>query len=104
MVVVSAEIPDSNHQSPPRIYAPERDWRVYPSPADLCNVGTLWAARMTSAVLVVPSTVIPTEHTYLLNPAHPSFREIRICPPEPFVLRPAQRRMTVSVHDPASPR
>jgi RES domain-containing protein len=31
-----------------------------------------------SAVLAVPSIIIPDETNYVLNPAHPDFRKIRI--------------------------
>jgi RES domain-containing protein len=91
MVAISADIPDSVRRSVLAIDAPERDWRRYPSPSDLCNVGTRWATSMDTAVLVVPSTIIPSERNYLLNPAHPAFREIHVQPPEPFVLRPSGR-------------
>ena len=95
MVVVSAEIPDTVQRTSLRIEAPQRDWRMYPSPSDLCNVGTKWAAGMASAVLEVPSSIIPAERNYLLNPAHPAFRDIEVHAPEPFVVRSAQRRTPV---------
>ena len=92
MVVVSAEIPPGLGQVKLQIDAPQRDWRLYPSPTDVCNVGTRWVADRMSAVLVVPSAVIPGERAYLLNPAHPAFREIHVYPPEPFELRSSPRR------------
>src|SRR5262249_4840663 len=92
MVAISADIPDSVHRLVLAIDAPERDWRRYPSPADLCGVGTRWAASMDIAVLVVPSTIIPVERNYLINPAHPAFREIRVQAPEPFALRQSRRQ------------
>ena len=99
LVLVSAEIPESVRAVHAPIDAPERDWRFYPASADLCNVGTLWAARLMSAVLAVPSTIVPAERTYLLNPAHPAFREIRIDPPVPFALRSAARGLPGGLHD-----
>jgi RES domain-containing protein len=35
-------------------------------------------------VLAVPSVVTPQELNYLLNPAHPGFREIRVGDAQPF--------------------
>lgn len=99
LVIISAEIPESVPAVHTRIDAPERDWRFYPSSTDLCNWGTLWAERLTSAVLAVPSTIVPAERTYLLNPAHPAFREIRIDPPVPFMLRSAARGLPAGIHD-----
>lgn len=61
---------------------PEADlpgaWRSYPAPADLQARGDRWIASASSAVLSVPSAVVPFERNYLLNPAHPDFRGITI--------------------------
>jgi RES domain-containing protein len=38
----------------------------------------------TSAVLSVPSAVVPAERNYLLNPAHPDFERIEMGEPRPF--------------------
>lgn len=47
-------------------------------------VGNEWVARGASLLLRVPSTVVPSEHDYLLNPAHPSFNDVALTPPERF--------------------
>jgi RES domain-containing protein len=91
MVVTSAEIPDSVFRFRLDANVPEQAWRLYPAPTDLCNVGTGWVTDRKSAVLVVPSAIVPGERTYLLNPAHRDFREIKVYAPEPFVLRVAPR-------------
>jgi len=88
LVAIAADIPDTLYKiviEPGLV--PGRDWRRYPALLGLCRLGTSWASDMESAVLAVPSTVIPTERNYLINPAHPAFREIKIAPPEPFTLR-----------------
>ncbi|HEX6204123.1 MAG TPA: RES domain-containing protein, partial [Thermoanaerobaculia bacterium] len=35
-----------------------------------------WVASSRSAVLAVPSVVVPWETNYLLNPAHPDFARV----------------------------
>jgi RES domain-containing protein len=40
--------------------------------------GTEWAAGLGTAVLAVPSAVIPAETNSLLNPRHPDFTRIAI--------------------------
>ena len=37
-----------------------------------------------TAVLEVPTSVIPLEKNYLLNPEHPDFKHIRLGKPERF--------------------
>jgi len=61
-----------------------RGWRRYPASPALQQIGDHWAAELRSAVLQVPSAIVPDERNFLLNPAHPDFRKIRIGPPAPF--------------------
>ncbi len=53
-------------------------WRRYPAPPDLQRVGDDWLASGRSAVLRVPSAVVPEEFNFLLNPEHRDFRRIAI--------------------------
>jgi RES domain-containing protein len=52
------------------------DWRSPESREQLQAMGADWCRRGSSAVLAVPSSVIPSETNYLLNPLHPSFSKI----------------------------
>ena len=49
------------------------DWREYPAPLSTAVIGDEWLAGRKSAVLSVPSVIVPTERNYLLNPRHPRF-------------------------------
>lgn len=60
------------------------NWRSYPAPPELQSLGDEWVRLGTSAVLEVPSAVIPSESNYLLNPRHPDFSSISVSPPEVF--------------------
>lgn len=64
------------------------DWRAYPAPDALSEMGTRWATKQTTAVLAVPSVLIPSELNYLLSPRHPDFRKIRVGRGEPFSFDP----------------
>lgn len=64
------------------------DWRVEPPPPSSKAVGDRWVREGRSAVLALPSVIIPAELNYLLNPAHPDFRKISIGKPEPFAFDP----------------
>jgi RES domain-containing protein len=63
-------------------------WTQEPPRAETQAVGDIWVRENRSAVLAVPSVIIPDEFNYLLNPAHPDFRIIVIGKPEPFAFDP----------------
>lgn len=63
------------------VWAPARlpaTWKQTPSPKTNLALGDEWARSGRSAVLRVPSAIVPEESNYLLNPAHPDFKQIRI--------------------------
>lgn len=60
-------------------------WRDHPAAEQLRDIGSSWATAVSSAVLAVPSAVIPAETNYLLNPRHPGFVEISIGEPQELV-------------------
>jgi len=55
-----------------------RNWRKSPAPGAVRAVGDDWILAGKSAVLRVPSVVVPREWNYLLNPLHPDFAKIKI--------------------------
>lgn len=61
------------------------DWRDPGARDQLQAIGTDWVNRGSSAALVVPSAVIPSETNYLLNPLHPSMARIVIGKPQEFI-------------------
>ncbi len=67
-----------------------RSWQEEPPPDETKDLGTLWVNKAGTAVLKVPSVVIPGEFNLLLNPAHPDFKKIKIGHPLKFSL---DRRM-----------
>lgn len=84
LVAIPADIPDSVRLDTVRIDGLLRGWRRYPAPEALKDIGTAWVTKGSTAVLAVPSAVIPEERNYLLNPAHRDFKRIRIRKPVPF--------------------
>lgn len=57
-------------------------------PASSIAVGDAWARRQRSVVLQVPSVILPTEHNYVVNPAHPEFHKLVLGAPQPFRFDP----------------
>jgi RES domain-containing protein len=64
------------------------DWRNIPAPAVLATVGDNWFRSGSTAILAVPSVVIPLEYNYLINPSHPDFAKLTVGFPQPFELDP----------------
>jgi RES domain-containing protein len=64
------------------------DWKVEPPPLSTRRLGDDWARSSRSAILAVPSVILPDETNYLLNPAHPDFRKIALGPPADFAFDP----------------
>jgi len=65
-----------------------RNWKADPAPARLRAIGDDWIAAGASAVLRVPSALVPGESNFLLNPRHPDFGKVRIGKPIPFQYDP----------------
>jgi len=86
LVMVRADLPDGLAVKSLDAAGLPRNWRQYPAPESLAEMGSRWAEEGKTAVLAVPSAVVPQEKNYLLNPAHPDFRRITIGRPEPFSL------------------
>jgi RES domain-containing protein len=59
-----------------------------PAPADFRAIGDAWAASGETAVLAVPSRVVPQERNFLVNPAHPQAARIVVAAVTPFTLDP----------------
>jgi len=88
LVVLAAEIPSriTIEEMDPAVLP--ADWQTYPGPGSLKHLGTAWARSGRTAVLAVPSVVVPHETNFLLNPSHTDFSEIRLRKPEPFAFDP----------------
>jgi RES domain-containing protein len=63
-----------------------RNWRTDPPPRKIRAMGDLWIRQSSSAVLQVPSSVVPAERNFLLNPRHSDFHKVHIGKPISFRL------------------
>jgi RES domain-containing protein len=64
------------------------DWRSFPAPPALALIGEQWFRASRTAVLSVPSVVIPHERNFVLNPNHREFADLSIGHSEPFSFDP----------------
>jgi RES domain-containing protein len=76
-VLIEARVPEELIETLRREDLPP-DWNALPESNTTREIGTKWATEKRSAVLKVPSVVVPTEFNFLLNPEHPDFPKIEI--------------------------
>ena len=68
-----------------------KGWNAQPPGPPSKQIGDDWVKSGRSAVLSVPSVLVPLERTFLLNPRHPDFEKIKIKDAGSFVLDPRLR-------------
>jgi len=81
------EIPDRAVETIDRKDLPE-DWRTSPRPEAVAAIGERWVREARTAVLAVPSALLPSEKNFVMNPAHRDFGRVRVGPIEPLDLDP----------------
>jgi len=75
--VVLIEIPEGLSTETVGPYDLPSGWPDGDSRLKTADRGSEWVSSLRTAVLRVPSAVIPAEHNYILNPHHPDFKAIR---------------------------
>ena len=62
-----------------------KDWQKY-SNYSLCQkIGDQWIENLSSLILKVPSSIVPQEYNFLINPLHKEFERIKIVSVEDFI-------------------
>jgi RES domain-containing protein len=64
------------------------NWKSEPPGPATKQLGDAWAKASRSAILAVPSVIIPSGLNYVLNPAHPDFSQIAFGRPKAFAFDP----------------
>jgi RES domain-containing protein len=62
------------------------NWREYPAPSKLAELGTAWVKVNESLLLRVPSAVIEHEFNILINPLHPDMKHVAILQIESYTI------------------
>jgi RES domain-containing protein len=65
-----------------------KGWRNEPPSSPSMRAGDRWLQGATSALLEVPSAIIPSETNFILNPAHPDRAKLHIGAARPFHFDP----------------
>jgi RES domain-containing protein len=88
LLAVPVEIRDDIAIEPVQVETLPADWRTFPAPPALALIGEQWFRSSRTAVLSVPSVVVPHERNFVLNPTHREFARIVIGRSEPFSFDP----------------
>ncbi len=86
-VMIPARFPERivEHIDPATLPA---DWRDISARGELQQIGATWSQARASAVLAVPSAVVPAESNYLINPDHTDFAHVEIGTREEWLTDP----------------
>jgi RES domain-containing protein len=68
-----------------------KGWNTQPPSSISKDVGDNWVRLGQTVVLAVPSVIVPSERTFLLNPKHQDFARIKIKDQGSFCLDPRLR-------------
>jgi len=80
---MEVEVPDDNILSV-KINELPADWRDISPPQILTRFGDSFIKEGKYLLLKVPSSIVPTEFNYLLNPAHPDMSKVTLLNRDPF--------------------
>ncbi len=86
LVSIQVQVPDELPRTDISIDDLPKDWRTFPAIEELKEIGTEWVRDAKTAMLAVPSVVIPNELNYLINPAHPKAGRVKLFSVDPFAL------------------
>jgi RES domain-containing protein len=88
LVAIPVDISDDLATESVNVNTLPRDWRAFPAPHALAAIGESWFRTSRTAVLQVPSVIIPHERNFVLNPTHREFERLSIGRSEPFSFDP----------------
>lgn len=86
------EVPDALASERIQTATLPNNWRDFPAPPELADLGTRWAESERSLLLIVPSAVVPEEHNVLLNPLHSDMKRVALRNVEPYEMDQRLRR------------
>ena len=70
-----------------------RGWRSARGMLATQQIGGEWLQAQRTLALAVPSSIVPEEENFVLNPAHPGFAALKLGRATPFVLDSRLRRL-----------
>jgi RES domain-containing protein len=84
MSMATIEIPDNvgiNRISEDKL---PKNWRAFPAPQKLAEIGSEWVAKGETLLLCVPSVVVMHAYNILINPMHGDMGKVQVVKVEPY--------------------
>jgi len=81
--LVEIEVPDTGITEIKIEDLPD-DWKDVSPPASLKQIGNKFLKKGEHLLMKMPSSVVPMEYNYLLNPHHPAGQKVKVLKNEPF--------------------
>jgi len=82
--VIAVDVPDAIPITSISMADLPDDWRSTPPSATLRDLGKAWLDAGETALMQVPSVIVPEESNCLVNPLHADFSRLAISSPAPF--------------------
>lgn len=82
--LITFEVPDDEISNLNTANLPS-NWKQYPAPTSLAEIGREWAISNESVALCVPSAIVPDSNNYLFNCQHPNYSDVKKICKEDFV-------------------
>jgi len=75
--ILTIEIPDNSITTIEKHQLPQ-NWKVFPAPTILSEIGEKWIEEAKSVALKVPSCIIHSSDNYILNCRHSEYNKVRL--------------------------
>jgi RES domain-containing protein len=84
--VVQIDVPNSlwKHRQTLEVNTLPVAWSAIPAGSASIQIGCAWLQSQSSAILLVPSVIVPEEFVVLINPQHPGATKIKAQAIQPF--------------------
>lgn len=78
LVVFRIDVPEHIDRTLIPLNGLPKGWQTVPAPEELTAIGDDWLKAGDTALLTVPSALVPIESNVLINPEHDDFSELEI--------------------------
>lgn len=85
-LVIRVDVPDAINVTSFTANDLPPNWRETPAPAALQQIGRDWLDAGETALLQIPSVVVPQENNVIINPLHADFHKLAISEPDAFTV------------------